>query len=337
MNCHPNQVLILGDQLPACPTIGEAWHLARFFHGLMRTINYQFVLQLVGIMLWSTASRAQISKQVQDNLIIPDSSHVQIITTNDNSSMIGRILEIHETEIRFRAEFGDITIPIDKISSIEIIPVASIKKGMYWFPNPNVTRLFFAPTGRMLKKGDGYFADYYLFFPAFAYGITNNITIGGGMSIFPNLAIDKQLFYLTPKIGWSVRQNLHLGIGALVMKIPDFDDDDDDTESPLVGLLYGVGTSGSPNSSLTFGLGYGFVDNKFADKPMIMIGGEHRISRRLALVTENWIFPGVDDPLISYGMRFFGEKISVDLALLNVLGKGAIFPGFPYVDFVFNF
>ncbi len=293
------------------------------------------------IALSSSQSLAQIPKPVQDNLTIPDSAHIQIITTHDKSTMIGRILEIKEKEIRFKAEFGEITIPIDKITSIEIVPISSIKEGEYWFPNPNATRLFFAPTGRMLKKGDGYFADYYLFFPAFAYGITDKITFGGGMSLLPGADLDKQIFYFTPKVGWEATKNLSFGIGTLVIKIPDFDDDEpdesDDIESPLVGLLYGVGTYGNPNSSLTIGLGYGYVDDEFADKPMIMIGGEQRISRRLALVTENWIFPGVDDPMVSLGVRFFSEKMSVDLALLNTIGKEALFPGIPYVDFVFNF
>lgn len=286
---------------------------------------------------------AQISKQAQSNLIIPDSCHVQIITTQDKSTMFGRIQEIKDQEIRFKTEFGEITIPIDKITSIEMVAISTMKKGGYWFPNPNATRLFFAPTGRMLKKGEGYFADYYLFFPAIAYGLTNNITFGGGMSLIPGVDIDKQIFYFTPKIGLKASDNFNLGIGALIIKIPDWDEEEDtnpeneEVRSPLVSLLYGVTTFGSSNSSLTFGLGYGFVDDEPADRPMIMIGGEHRISRRLALVSENWIVPGAENPLVSFGVRFFGEKISVDLALLNTIGKEAIFPGIPYVDFVFNF
>lgn len=286
---------------------------------------------------------AQISKQVQSNLVIPDSGHVQIIITQDKSTMFGRIQEIKDQEIRFKTEFGEITIPIDKITSIEMVSASIMKTGFYWFPNPNATRLFFAPTGRMLKKGDGYFADYYLLFPAVAYGLTNNITIGGGMSLIPFVDLDKQIFYFTPKIGLKASDNFNLGIGALIIKIPDWDEDEDispedeEVRSPLLSLLYGVTTFGSTNSSLTFGVGYGFVDDEPADHPMFMIGGEHRISRRLALVSENWIIPGAKNPLVSFGVRFFGEKISVDLALLNTIGKEAIFPGIPYVDFVFNF
>lgn len=70
---------------------------------------------------------------------------------------------------------------------------------------------------------------------------------------------------------------------------------------------------------------------------MIMVGGEARLSRRISFVTENWVFPGVDNPLISYGIRLFGEKLSVDLALINLIGEDFLFPGFPYIDFVYNF
>ena len=38
----------------------------------------------------------------------------------------------------------------------------------------------------------------------------------------------------------------------------------------------------------------------------------------------------------NFGIRFFGEKISIDLAFLNTTDSG-IFPGIPYLDFVFNF
>jgi len=298
-----------------------------FSHALILSI-------LILVLLIPTTLIAQIPKEVKNNLKVPDSQHIQVITTQDKSTMIGRIVEVKEQEILFKTDFGEITIPIQKIKSIELVPLSAIKEGKYWFPNPNVTRLFVGSTARMLKKGDGYFADSYLFFPSIAYGITDNLTIGGGMSLLPGVDIDKQFFYFMPRVGLKAAQNLNFAAGALIIKIPDFDDND---ESPLVGLLNLHGTYGSSNSSFTFGFGYGFVDDEIADKPFVQIGGEQRISRRLSLVTENYLLPGVDDPLISYGIRFFGEKISVDLAFLNVLSDEIIFPGIPYVDFVINF
>ncbi len=293
-----------------------------------------YLLILVAIFLFSSNIFAQETTDIKNQLRIPDSTHVQVITTTDKSKNVGRIVKIGEEEIVFKAEFGTIVIPISKIKTIKEIPASSIKEGVYWFPNPNTTRLYFAPSARMLKQGEGYFADYYLFFPAFAYGITDNITIGGGMSLLPGVDFDKQVFYLTPKVGISATEKFNLAAGALIMKIPDFDEE---TKSPLVGILYGVSTFGSTDGSFTLGLGYGFVDDDFADKPLVVIGGEKRLSRRIAFVSENWVMPGVDNPLVSYGLRFFGEKLSVDLALMNILSDELIFPGIPYIDFVFNF
>jgi len=274
------------------------------------------------------------AQEIQNLLQIPDSTHVQVITTVDKSSNVGRIVKIGENEIVFKAEFGTIVIPIDKIKDIKEIPATAIKDGVYWFPNSNATRLYFSPTAFSLKKGDGYFADYYLFFPGFAYGITDNFTIGGGMSLIPGVDPADQIFYFTPKIGIKAAEKFCLAAGALILKVPDFDDEED---SPVAGILYGVGTFGEPDGSFTLGLGYGFVDNDFADKPFVLIGGEKRLSRRVGFVTENLIFPGIDNPIVSYGIRFFGEKLSVDLALWNTLGEDLIFPGIPYIDFVFNF
>jgi hypothetical protein len=45
----------------------------------------------------------------------------------------------------------------------------------------------------------------------------------------------------------------------------------------------------------------------------------------------------VDDPMVSYGVRFFGEAISTDLGFFNVISDDAIFPGLPFVAFAFNF
>jgi len=154
------------------------------------------------------------------------------------------------------------------------------------------------------------------------------------MSLFPGLELDEQIFYFTPKVGLKCAENFNLATGALIIRIPSSWSDGD---SATTGILYGVGTLGKIDSSVSVGFGYGFVDSEFADKPMVMVGGEFRLARRTAFVTENFIFPGLDVPLISYGFRFFGESLAVDFALVNVLGEGIIFPGIPYIDFVVNF
>jgi hypothetical protein len=263
---------------------------------------------------------------------IPENQVVQILTLRDGSRLIGRITSISESQISFKSEIGEFNIDKTSIKEIKEVASNSIKNGKYWFENPNSSRLYFAPTGRLLKKGRAYFCDYYLFFPGIAYGLSDNITIGGGMSLFPVVDFNDQIFYFTPKIGIVAKEKSSLAIGGLIVALPKIDH-----ERHTVGILYGVTSLGGPDASITVGLGYGFVDRHVAKKPMALIGGEKRFSRRISFVSENWIFPGVDKPLISYGLRFFGEGLSVDLALINTLGNDAAFPGVPWVDFVFNF
>ncbi len=290
-----------------------------------------FLVPLIVLAVAATSGYA--AEHIKGELKIPDSNHVQIITTVGGSSFVGRIVEIRDTEVVVESELGSQTIPISKIREVREILASKMRGGKYWFPNPNATRLFLGPTGRMLRKGQGYFSDVYLFFPSFGWGITDNISLGLGMSLFPGLGLDGQLIYLMPKVGVAASEKLHFAVGALLIKIPEGDDND----SPIVGNLYGVTTYGTGDASFTLGVGYGLKDKELADKPTVTVGGEVRLSRRIALVTENWLIPGADDPLISYGMRFFGESLAVDLALVSTVGEDAFFPGIPYVGFVFNF
>jgi len=275
----------------------------------------------------------QESIEIRESLRIPDSTHVQILITGDGSQNIGRIIEIGEDEIQFETDIGVLTVAISKIREIREISTSQVDEKKDWFVNPNTTRLYFMPTAYTLKKGEGYFADYYLFFPMVAYGFTDWFTLGGGFSILPTTDIGTQIFYFMPKFRITSSEQFSMSAGALLIKVPDFGDDD----SPLVGILYSVGTVGKPDANFTFGAGFGFVGDDFADKPMVTLGAEKRLSNRVSFVTENWIFPGVDQPLISYGVRLMGEKMSVDLALFNTIGDDMLFPGFPYVDFVFSF
>ena len=304
----------------------------------VKSANYILIYVCVLFLLLAnllSIALGQNSTLTIDDLKIPPEGVTQILTLQDGSTIIGRITEVGLTEIKFQADMGELTIHISKIKNIKDIPAESMVKGKYWFPNPNATRLYFAPTGRMLKKHEGYFSDIYVFFPGFSVGLSDKITFGGGMSIFPGIGLDNQVFYLTPKISLKASPRSNWALGALILKLPEVSNDEDNT--PLIGAFYGVGTLGKPDASVTFGLGYGFVDDELSDKPMVMLGGEKRLGRRISFVSENWVIPGADQPIISYGLRFFGEGLSIDLALLSPLGEDFIFPGIPYIDFVFNF
>ncbi len=273
---------------------------------------------------------AQAHPQVQASLKVPAAGYVQILRTTDGSTYIGRIVEVSGTAVRFQTDIGELNIPLERIERIEEVPEDRIREGKYWFPNPNATRHYFGPTALMLPKGSGYFADYWVFFPSVAYGVTDNFTFSAGMSIMPGAGLDEQLYMIMPKIGAPLTDKLHLAAGALMIGHKDVD--------RTFGIAYGVATYGSNEHNLTVGLGYGFAGSEVMRKPIVMIGGQTRLSRRLAFVSENWIIPGAEShPFVSYGVRFLGESLSFDLGFLNIVGEDWFFPGIPLVDFVFSF
>ena len=143
--------------------------------------------------------------------------------------------------------------------------------------------------------------------------------MGGGLeflSTFSGLASGKftPIFYLTSKVGFKLNEKFSLAGGAMTVSIPSFGSE----SRHYAGLVYGLGTFGNPDHNLTGGLSWGYIDGNFSETPVVNISGMTRISRRIALITDNWLIP-VDEnqTIFSYGIRFFGEKISVDLAFIN--------------------
>ena len=287
------------------------------------------ILIIVLAVFLSSATHADKNKNGEITVKIPDSGYIQMLITGEGAKFIGRIIRIEDYEIEFETDYGILIIPKRRIRSIREIPETAMQKrtGELWLPDPNRTRLYFAPTGQMIPRGGGYFADYYLFFPTINYGVSEKVSLGGGFSLFPTGNMKDQVYFFTPKFSLKQTEKLSFAAGTLMMKILD---------EPLVNLLYGVGTWGTSDKSFTLALGYGMVGTDIADKPLVVLGGQKRISRRTTFITENWIIPEVEGAIISYGIRFFGEQLSVDLALLNAIPEG-IFPGMPYIDFVYNF
>lgn len=264
------------------------------------------------------------SQEAQDSTNATTQQHV--VTMTDGSRYIGRVTDASADSVIVATEIGELTIPRTRIRDMVAMSPAAIRNGEYWFPDPNSSRLYVAPTARMLKQGEGYFSVVYLFLPGFQYGISDNVTLGGGMSIIPGVPLEEQLFYFTPKVGAKLSERLAVTAGALLGKAGG--------EGETAGILYAGFTSGTPEASITAGLGYGFAAND--ETTMFIAGGSKRLSRRISFVSENWYFPEVDEGLISYGLRFFGEALSADLCLINDPAD-PIFPGVPFVDFVFNF
>ena len=303
---------------------------------ILTTTAAVLLLAVVGSVAAPGEARAQ-DPAVRDT-VTADSTTTYVLRTRDGSLFIGRLIRASMDSVYFVSAGGPITVARSSVVELRRVGRGAMREGIYWAPNPNDTRLFIAPTGRMLAKGEGYFSDTYLFLLLFAGGLTPNFTLGAGFSIVPSDDFFRNnIYYLTPKIGLVRSPNFNLAAGAFVGFAGWDIFDEGDIGS--FGVLYGVATFGSPDGSVTLGSGLGYGGGDFADRPLIMLGGEKRVARRASLVTENYVLPGESDVVVSYGVRFFGEKLSVDLAFWNAFGSTTdpIFPGVPYLAFALKF
>ncbi len=280
-----------------------------------------------------------------------------IITMNNGSVFKGKIVNRTETDIELKTEtLGILYLKTYNIITLQAADEKYLKKGKYWFPNPNATRYFFAPSAITLEKGEGYYQNVYVLANTANFGLTDNVTLGGGV-VLPFA------YYITPKFGKEVYKNVHLGGGVLYSLLPSFEDESGFTH---LGIAYGLATYGTIEHNATIGVGYGFSHTsaegyKSMDKPIITINGMTRVSRRVSIVTENWMIKYTIDesedyidefgneytiekerpeykPTFSLGIRVMGDKVTVDIA--SVVNKEfvRIFPiGLPYIDLVVKF
>ncbi len=266
---------------------------------------------------------------------VADSTQVQVIRLRDGSSIVGRVTEIGTDTIRFAATGGTLSLTRADIVGVRDVAKSSMRDGEVWPANPNATRLFFAPTGRMLAQGEGYFNDTYLFLVSVQGGLSSRVNLGGGLSVLPLDNFADNALFLTPKIGVFASPKFNLAVGALAGVAGGLMDEG---ENATFGVMYGVGTIGSPDASITVGTGLAYAAGQFVDRPVAMLGAESRLSRRVSFVTENYLIPNDDvHGAISYGLRFYGEKLSTDLAFWNAPGAFMVFPGIPYVAFSVKF
>lgn len=274
---------------------------------------------------------------------------------NDGKTILGKLASKTESTLSILTQnLGQITLSKSAIKSIKIIEDGQIKNGKYLFPNPHPTRYFFGPSAIPLKKGEKYFQNAYLLSNSIQIGLSDQFSIGGGVVI-------PILFYITPKFGKKVSENVHVGGGILI------------ASSLISNLNLGVGvgyaslTLGSNENNATLNVGWGAtkgdsydaINNttktswSFANKPMFTFSGMTRISRRCMLVSENWLFAvneytydskmqanGITNNyngVMSGGVRIMLEKSSFDFGILSPIGGSTSAMGIPYIDYVIKF
>jgi hypothetical protein len=309
----------------------------------MKTRN----LLIVMLIVLTVSSLNRISAQfVPDSIShFQDTSSYVNIRFKEGTTYLGKLrYNVHDTIAIQTSDLGLIKIPYSKIRRIDYV---TIRNGKAWFPQPLPGRYFFSPSAFTLRAGEGYYQNTMIALNSFNVGVTNWFSFGGGIEFFTTIGSMssgefRPTFYITPKIGFKVAPDLRIGAGVIYLQLLG--------DEVKLANFYGVVTYGNEDYNITGGVGFGYGKGKDAskgewmEKPLITLSGTARMSRKLAFVSENWFVPNMDEtgtkyyPIFSYGLRFMGESISVDLLLLNNEDIFHIFfLGIPMVSFTVKF
>lgn len=262
-----------------------------------------------------------------------DSTAIFRIETRDGNEYLGKIVEQTNDQLILSTEkLGTITIRMIEVVKIDEVAISQVKDHVYWFENPQSTRYLWSPNAYGLKRGEGYYQNIWVLFNQFSVGITDNISLGGGMIplfLFGGLSTPA---WFTPKVSIPIRENkLNMGVGGLlggVIGEPDTG----------FGILYGMMTFGSRDRNLTVGLGYGYAGGTLANHPAISISGLIRTGARGYFITENYYLASADGSilLLSFGGRRIIKKTGLDFGLFIPSDAGS-FLAIPWLGFTVPF
>ena len=242
----------------------------------------------------------------------------------DGSLIVGRFAEVDAERVIITTEGGG-RFEIGR-GQIRTIRQASGRfvRGEYWHEDPGGTRLFFTATGRSLARGESYVGTYVVFLPFAAFGVTDQLTITAGA---PVLAGEMEPFYIGPKLQVLNTPTAQASVGTLAFF---FDDD-------MVGIAYGAGTFGDDNNAFSAGLGYFYTGERVVNEPALMFGGEIRTSRRMKLISENYILPDAVGFVWSGGTRIIGDRFNTEVGIMGVTAGDEAFCCVPLINFSYAF
>lgn len=285
------------------------------------------------------------------------------VSLKDGKETEGMVLSLDKQQIKVASEnYGIIILERTNIDKIKLFEKNNLSRGKYFFDNPHATRYFFGPSAIPLKKGEGYFQNAYVLLNGAQYGLSNSLSVGGGLVIPIG-------FFLTPKISTKIADNWYLGGGILFATTFQVNSDIG------IGIGYGVITYGNKENNITLGVGYGAVKRnlgvttydsvnniyyytssvKWANTewPVFKMSAMWRVAKKCAIISENWMlserktkedYNGIlleeyyrYTAAISLGVRLMGEKNSFDIGVISIPEFYSDIAAIPYIDYVFKF
>ena len=227
----------------------------------------------------------------------------------DGTTIIGTFEREEHGNIYIKDLEGKETyLPRVMVAQIHEVTGDNIRNGEYWFPNLHDTRYFFSPSAFGLEKGEGYFGHSYWMLWQAQFGITDELSIGGGTTFWGFPAT------LNAKYSFNINKDFNYALGWFW--VGDLFGWTEGEMGSILNMPYMVVTKGSKENNITLGAAYNFAtledwedDEIESSKRFVLnMGATFRASRRFAFVFEGWVLNAFgEEPEVmgGPGIRYF--------------------------------
>lgn len=245
-----------------------------------------------------------------------DSTSLLIVETKDGNEFLGTLVGEDDSQLILLTEiYGRLYIPISQIKTRSVLKKSNLIEGEHWFKNPHATRYFFMTNGYGLRQGEAYYQNTWILFNQMNYGITNNISLGGGIVPLFLFAGAPTPVFLTPKVTLPiVKDKFNVGAGAILGYVLG--------EGAGFGIGYGAMSLGNREKNITLGAGWAYADSQWANSPTLTLSGMVRVGRKGYLLTENYYIgiEGSSIGILSFGGRSVQKRLAIDYGLFIPIG-----------------
>ncbi|MEM8906700.1 MAG: hypothetical protein AAGD05_02540 [Bacteroidota bacterium] len=209
---------------------------------------------------------------------------------------------------------------------------AQLASSEYTYPNPNYNNFIIGSNAFPLSRGELRYQSGLLLFNTLDIGTTNHFSTKIGF-LLPIFGEGSGNFFVNPRLLFPVEEEFYIGIGNYTLVI----------ENGFGTFFYGTATVGNKSSHVSLSFGYGLAEGDFSEQPIVSIAAQHRLTDKLALITENWYSPTNDDDILlsgiySYGIRLINKRVTFDFIFANNDELVDAFPiGIPLINFTTTF
>lgn len=208
-----------------------------------------------------------------------------------------------------KEDSSSITIAHAKLGRLTIDKVAIVTRDFYLPLNEQLTdtihsshysRFFINTNGLGLKAHEGYYQNSLVFFNHVGYGITDRLTVGGGIGYFGG----PLTLWANANYNFLLSENARLNVGALVSNW-----NGDLSVVPSTTCTFG-------NKNVNFTFGYGYEHNSGG---LIVLNGLVGVGHGIYFFTENYFVAKNYGGFNILGARFSQSNYAFDLGVFRFL------------------